>query len=278
LKSKKKIFWHINRIFHETTSSIRCLPNFIIIGNSYCGKTLLYNYLTEHKLILKNLREETSYFTNNFDKGFGWYKSNFPNKISKFVIRKIYGKKPRIGETINLPWEIVPKRISQVLGKPKIILILRNPVERTYARYLALVRRGLETLSFEDAIMRKEESWYGKKDDLNENKIYYKDNQKISLYLSRSIYVDDLKRWGEFFPKENMLVIPSEELFLHPLKTVNVVLDFLELPHLKKLKNEFTNLEHDSPPINLKTYNRLKEFFKPYNEELFNYLGKDLGW
>src|SRR3990172_816957 len=103
LKDKKKIFWHLNRIFHETTSFMRCLPDFIIIGNSFCGKTLLYNYLIEHKLVLKNLREETAYFTNNFDRGLRWYKSNFPSKISKFFIQKIYGKKPLIGETINLP-------------------------------------------------------------------------------------------------------------------------------------------------------------------------------
>ena len=274
----KRIIWNCKKKVYESTNSIRDVPNFIIIGNSFSGKTLLYNYLTEHKSICKNLREETAFFTNNFDYGINWYKSNFPSKISKLFLQKFYRDNAFVGETINLPWKIVPKRISEILGSPKIILILRNPVDRTYARYLGLIRSGHETLPFEEAIMRKEEKWYGKKEDLVENKIYKKGEQKISLYLSRSIYVDDLKRWGVFFPIKNMLILKSEDMFLEPLKIVNQVLDFLELPHLKNIKIKYQNLDQKLPKIDLKMKTKLEEFFKPYNEDLYRYLERDLGW
>lgn len=278
MKILERIVWNLKKRIHESTSNIRCVPNFIIIGNSFSGKTLLYNYLIEHKSIPKNLREETAFYTNNFDKGISWYKSNFPTKISKLLLKKFYGNTIYVGETINLPWRNIPERISEILVKPKIILILRNPVDRTYARYLGLVRNGHEDLPFEEAILRKKEKWYGKKDDIIENKIYFKEKEKISLYLSRSIYVDDLKNWGKFFEKEKMLILKSEDLFSEPLKTVNLVLDFLELPNLKKIKGKISNPDENSPKIDPKIRAKLTEFFKPYNIELYEYLKKDLGW
>ena len=61
MEKKRKISWSLKKLFHESTGYIRTYPNFFITGSSYCGKTLLYNYLIQHPQILENLREETGY-------------------------------------------------------------------------------------------------------------------------------------------------------------------------------------------------------------------------
>jgi len=66
-----------NILFHESTSFMRVVPDFVIVGTSFCGKTLLYNNLVQHKFIFNNLREESGYFLDTYHKGFNWYKSNF---------------------------------------------------------------------------------------------------------------------------------------------------------------------------------------------------------
>ena len=67
MAKENKVSWSIKKLYHESTSFIRTIPNFLIIGSSYCGKTLLYNYLVQHPHITKNLREETGYFISNFE-------------------------------------------------------------------------------------------------------------------------------------------------------------------------------------------------------------------
>ena len=54
----KKIIFEKNKI----TSHFRELPDFLILGNTFCGKTLLYNYLIQHKLVIENFKEETGFF------------------------------------------------------------------------------------------------------------------------------------------------------------------------------------------------------------------------
>lgn len=270
-------FNKLNITFHEFTSFARTVPDFFIIGNSFCGKTLLYNYLTQHRSILSNLREETGFFTDHYEKGNLWYKSNFPFTFTKHLYKLIYGKIPLVGETINIPFTDKPEKISKIVPLPKIIVILRNPVERTYARYHAMVRAGIETLSFEKALST-EDRWTGEKKEMKENKIYYKNNKKVSRYLSKSIYIDDLEWWTKFFPKENMIFLKSEDLFNDTLQTVNQSIEFLGLSPLKKLITLGINYEKDVPKMNPDTKKELLEYFKPYNERLYNFVGKDLGW
>jgi len=181
-----------------------------------------------------------------------------------------------VGETVNIPLREVPSRIHEILPAPKIIVILRNPIERTYARYLASVRAGIENRKFEEAILHPvPQPQILKK--MNMNKIAGM-NEELSSYLIGSIYIYDLKRWSEFFPKEKWLILTSENLINDPLSTVNTVLKFLGLNPLKNIKKIGYNFEEKAERINPETRNNLKKFFEPYNNQLFEFLGQKLNW
>jgi len=266
-----------NILFHESTSFMRVLPDFIVVGTSFCAKTLLYNNLEQHKFILNNLREESGYFLDTYHKGFDWYKSNFPTYYFRFFFELIYGKKPRIGETVNLPGYFVPKRVSDILGKPKIIAILRNPVDRAYARYLEEIRNGNETKSFEE-VLEKEYHLIKNKEDKIIKSNSPLDFRHLFLYRLEGIYVEYLKQWNQYFPKGDILVIRTEDLFSNPIQTTNKCFEFLDLEPIKELKQTGEKYEKDASKLNEDTRKKLLEYFKPYNEKLYQFLNLDLEW
>lgn len=268
--------YKLNKIFHESTSFMRVLPDFLIVGNSFCCKTLLYNYVVQHPLVLKNLREETAFWVEYYDKGTSWYKSNFPTLIHKNILKFVFKSEPHVGETVNIPLKEVPSRIHGILPELKIIVVLRNPIDRMHARYLANIEAGIENRKFEEAILHPvPHLQISKKMDMNKIDGM---NQELSSYLIGSIYIHDLKRWNEFFPKEKWLILTSENLINDPLSTVNSVLKFLGLNPLKKIKKVGYNLEEKAKKINPETRNNLKTFFEPYNNQLFKFLGQKFNW
>jgi hypothetical protein len=267
----RKIIFEKNKI----TSHFRELPNFLVLGNTFCGKTLLYNYLIQHKLVIENLKEETAFFNVYFEKGVNWYKANFPSALYKKSFKKTYGKIPKVGETINLPYQEIPKRVHELMPNSKIIIILRNPIDRAYASHKWLVDAGMEKHSFENAIKQKVDRRSKTNESLTENKI--EGLETVSSYLYRSIYFYDIKNWAKFFPMKNMMFVKSEDLFKDPLSTVNKTLEFLGLEKLDGIESKYNN-ENNNISISNEFRNELNEFFKPYNQKLYEYVGKDFGW
>ena len=205
-----------------------------------------------------------------------WYRSNFPTKLHKKIVEFVHRENAHVGETTNIPIRNIPERIDKILSKPKIIVILRNPIERAFVRYLADVRAGLEERSFEDALeIPKPKSEILKKMKMNEIKGV---DENASLYITGSIYYYDLKRWSEFFPIDQMLFVTSEDLLNQPLETTNKALEFLGLESLKTIKKIGKNWEENAEKMNLSTREKLKDIFEPHNQELFNFIGKKFDW
>ena len=265
-----------DKIFHEKTSFMRVTPNFLIIGNSFCCKTLLYDYMTQHHLIMKNLREETAFWGWHYNKGIMWYKSNFPTKIYKKILEFIHKKEAHVGETINMFGLERPEQIHKIIPNPKIIVILRNPIDRAFARYLADVRAKLEKRTFEDSIEKPRDRNF-QVQKIKMNKIKNVDDDE-SLYIANSIYSYDLKRWNEFFPIEKMLFLSSEDLIKNPLVTVNKALKFLELKPLKTIKKIGQNWEENQGTMESKMRQELQKIFEPHNQDLFELIGEKFDW
>jgi hypothetical protein len=142
-----------------------------------------------------------------------------------------------------------------VAPRTRLIALLRNPVDRAYSDYQQVVRKGREPQTFEEAV-----------------------GSESSEYLSRSVYVDQLLRWSEFFPEEQTLVLKSEDFFERPQETLKVVHGFLDLPYWELEAPEIRNKGTYKQQMALTTRQRLEEYFEPYNRRLYEYLGVDFGW
>jgi hypothetical protein len=96
-------------------------------------------------------------------------------------------------------------------------------------------------------------------------------------YLARGIYVDQVQRWFERFPQEQILVLKSEEFYGKTPLVMSQVYDFLGVPEMQTMKLG----RHKSfpyPKMEQGVRARLVEFFKPHNQKLYEFLGRDFCW
>ena len=106
------------------------------------------------------------------------------------------------------------------------------------------------------------------------------EHQHLS-YLSRGIYVDQLLRWSEFFPRDQILVLKSEDFFENPQDTLKVVFEFLSLPEWEPADEEIGGKRNEGryeQEMDPSTRRRLGEYFEPHNRRLYDLLGVDFGW
>ncbi|MEH1918615.1 sulfotransferase domain-containing protein [Nostoc sp.] len=265
--------------YKRLTNSIRLMPHFIIIGAQKCGTTSLYEYLQQHSFVAPATTKEIHFFDINFSQGISWYRMHFPSVLYKYRNKQTFGQNIITGEAspYYIFHPLTPKRISKIIPQVKLIVLLRNPVDRAYSHYQHVVRMGAETLSFEEAIQKERERISGEEEKILRNENYYSFNHQIYSYLSRGIYVDQLKVWSGFFPKEQFLIIKFEDLSTDTSAVFKQVLKFLNLPESKP-KNYLKYNCGCYPEMAPTTRKYLNDYFKPYNEELYEYLGKNFGW
>jgi hypothetical protein len=252
------------------------LPDFIIIGGQKCGTTFLYHLLCQHPHVEAGARKEVHYFDMRFERGIGWYRAQFPRP------REVDGRRVITGEAspYYLYHPHAARRAAEVVPQAKLIALLRDPVDRAFSDYHDKVRLGKEPLAFEEAIEAEESRLRGEREKMLADERYASGKYRAFSYISRGIYVDQLQTWLEFFDREQLLVLKSEDMFENPSATLQRVLNFLNLPDWKP----------DSPPVsetlnagryammNPATQQRLRDYFEPHNQRLYAYLNTDFDW
>jgi hypothetical protein len=171
--------------------------------------------------------------------------------------------------------------VAQTLPHVKLIVLLRNPVDRAYSQYYHARDHGFATLSFEEAIEREEERAARERAMILQDEYYYSIEYMERGYLSRGMYVDQLQAWMKLFPREQFLILKSEEFYTDPATTVKQVLDFLNVPAAELQLSKETY-----KPYNNYTYARMNPalrkhliaYFEPHNARLYDYLGVNFGW
>lgn len=246
-------------------------PHFIIIGVQKGGTNSLYNYLCQHSQILAASQKEIHFFTLNYDKGLDWYQTQFPaNADGKLLLT---GE----GSPYYLFHPLVPQRLYEAFPETKLIVLLRDPVERAISHYYWEVRIGCESLSLEEAIAQEPQRLQGETEKILADGTYFSFNHQHYSYLARGIYVEQLQHWMKFFSKEQFLILKSEDLYSNSAKIVNQVFDFLGVPHYELPSYDKYNV-NNYPPVDSHIKQQLKAYFQPFNQKLFEFIDQDLGW
>ncbi len=249
-------------------------PRFLIIGCPRCGTTSLYTFLIQHPDGLSASKKEIHFFDTNYDKGNNWYKKHFT--ITEGSERK---KDLITGEAT--PYYVfhphAPYRVKKTLPDAKLIVMLRDPVERAFSHYKHHFKLKVEPLRFEEAIRVESERIAGEWDKMLQDKNYDSYALQMFSYLARGVYVDQLKRWFGHFPREQILVLQSEDFFDNPEKIFLQILRFLGLPDHKLISyKKFNANGSESIPNGIRQ--DLINYFKPHNERLYKLIGKKFSW
>lgn len=257
--------------YGKATSAIRPLPDFLILGAQKAGTTALYAYLRRHPHITGPSWKEVSFFDRHWTRGEAWYRGNFPN-----VLR---ARRDLVGEASPsyLFHPLAPQRVAGLVPDAKLIALVRNPVDRAYSHYHHEVALRREPLSFEDALAAEDERTAGEEARLAAEPGYFSHDWWNHTYKARGRYAEQLERWLDVFPPEQLLVLSSDELLGEPGRAHARVLEFLGAqPH--RLDSYPRVFERAYEAMSLETRAGLVAEFAEPNRRLYGLLGRDLGW
>ncbi len=267
-----------DRWYRWSTASQRRLPDFIVAGAQKSGTTSLWAYLSEHPNVTPPMTKEMSFFDVNFHRGLNWYRMHFPVNETRSLAPPTSVSLTGESTAYYMFHPLAAQRIADTSPNIKIILLLRNPIDRAFSHYQLKVRRRQEQLSFEDAIAAEAQRLAGEQEKILADPHYYSVNHDRFSYLARGIYADQLIRWQKVFTPDRLLILESSEFFNRTAEVFERVLQFLGLPKWQPAHfgNRFPGKYRER--MSDDTRLRLIEYFRPHNERLFELLGERFNW
>ena len=257
------------------------LPDYLIIGVTKCGTTSLYEYLSQHPDIYPPKGKEIDFFDRLYSRGLNWYKAGFPSTTRKFVTKSLMKRQFVTGEAtpryMDTPHTL--QRIKNVLPNAKFIVLLRNPVDRAFSQYNMNLKNGYEYLTFQDAIKHERDRINGRYDNMRENENHYSWDYDLFAYVEHGVYYDLLKQWMTVFPKKQFMILQTEKFLQNPSAVYYQVLRFLNLPKWEPSEYKlFKKSKYKKSKMEPSLRKELIEYFRPYNEKLYNLLGTNFHW
>lgn len=250
------------------TYQSRALPSYLILGTQRGGTTALHVSLAHHPQVLPPTRKEIQYFDRFYSLGSGWYRAHFPRHTDLAYLpgRGITGE-----ATANYLYDPrAPFRVQMTVPSAKLIVLIRNPIDRAFSAWKLLSRQGREQRSFSHAIAAELES----APDLEPATFRRRPSPS---YLARGRYEEQLLRWYTHCDRHNLLVIPSEQLFTHPEPIFDKITGFLDLVvwQPEAFRPVYSTESRD---LDSRMRLQLARYFAPHNERLQALVGEDLGW
>ena len=253
------------------TSPLRPLPDFLVLGAQKAGTTALYEYLRRHPRITGPSWKEVSFFDRHWARGERWYRGNFPNVTR--TREKLVGE----ASPSYVFHPLAPQRVREVVPDARLVVLVRNPVDRAHSQYNHEVALGREPLPFEEALDAEEERLRGEDERMAADPRYFSREWWSHTYQARGRYAEQLERWLAVFPRERLLVLSSDDLGSDPARAHAQVLGFLGASP-QRLDSYPRVYEREYAPMKPETRERLAAEFEEPNRRLYELLGRDLGW
>jgi hypothetical protein len=266
--------------FGRATNRLRSLPNLLIAGGQRCGTTSMYRALAQHPAAFKpNLHKGVHYFDMQYDKGLPWYRSHFPLQAAVDKVGRQYGVTPAVFE--SSPYygfhPLSPERYARDLPGVRLIILLRDPVERAYSAHAHELARGYETEPFETALELEDSRLAGQEEALIADPTFASHAHQHQAYVRRGQYVEPLRRLESALGRDRLHIVDSERFFSDPAPVYSGVLDFLGLPAANGIGFERHNARPRSP-MSEQLRSRLDAHFAPYDAQLAEWLGWRPSW
>jgi len=267
--------------FRKITSAARALPDFVIIGAPKSGTTHMYGSLGAHPHVIPALRKEIDYFSDMRVRRFGtlWYRSYFPSVPHMYYLSKKYGARMVCGEasTSYLFHPLAPKYMREALPDVKLLVMLRNPVDRAYSDYNMWLRYGMEGLRFEDAVRLEQERVSEDREKVMSDPGHRWFGFYRFSYLGKGVYADQLENWFRYYDRSRFLITTTEMMKTDPQKSLNDAFGFLGLAPFQADVSKKLNVG-SYKKMNSKTRDELLDYFRPHNERLYRLLGRSFDW
>ncbi len=207
--SNESWWFHTPRLSRDSARFARPEHHFLI-GAQKCGTTSLAAWLAKHPQICFAMNKEDPFWTMDYHRGLDFYRERaFQHYSDEWITMD--------GKPLNFHVYFVAKRMHESFPHAKLILIVRNPIERAYSAWhsFSVMRPGREIYSFEDAI--RENLEHIKYKPFETEYEYMKQADPTGgcyerLYIEGGMYGNHLQRYADLFGMESILVIKFEDL------------------------------------------------------------------
>ncbi|MXP14669.1 hypothetical protein GRI44_07885 [Altererythrobacter confluentis] len=176
-------------------------PNFLYIGTSKAGSTWIFKVLSWHPQIHMYPGKDLGFFTSQFDRGWDWYSANFTPEPRQKIIGEV-------SHSYMISTQ-ARDRIHATLPDAKLLVCLREPVERTFSQYLDGIKNGKFEGTFEDAL------------------------EKVPSLIDRSRYGTHIAQYLELFPREQIHIASFDQLKTSPTQFAADMFAFLHVDPLE---------------------------------------------
>ena len=196
--------------------------NFLICGTQRGGTTALFSLLRNHPEICWGRRKEVHFF--DVERNFRGRRPRYSRYHSFFEpqpAHKVLGE----ATPIYMYWYDAPRRIWQYNPEMKLILILRNPIERAYSHW-NLKRHRTPQVSFWEAIVNEQERC----------RAALPLQHRYFSYVDRGFYVQQLRRLWTYFVPRQLLILRNEDLRSNPAEMAREICAFLGVQPLTEVR------------------------------------------
>lgn len=274
-----RVLRRIRRLLRRATSSLRVLPDFLIIGTQKSGTTSLHVYLQSHPQIVGPIgRKELHFFDRNWGAGEGHYRSFFPTAPGRRLRAAFTGSPVLCFETTPeyICFTEAQERILALLGPVPLIVLLRDPIDRAWSAYRMHLSDDLN-VGFDEILDASEAVAAHEDRELDPAVAPLTQRLKDLGLINRGLYAEQLRALYERWPRERVQVIDFGDLCSDPAGTCARVLERLGLPPLEHDSWPIYNASKAAPlPDDLRA--RLESFYATPNTELEELLGWTPSW
>ena len=279
-----KRFVHLgSRSYGRLTAPGRMVPSFLICGGQRCGTTSLYRALAAHPVVLKAvLHKGVHYFDTSYDRGIGWYRAHFPRQRGADKVSDRYGVPAQTFE--SSPYYMyhpqAAARIARDLPHAKLLVLVRDPVERAYSQHHHEVARGFEVeRDFGAAIALEPARLHRQEERLAADPTYYSFAHQHHAYRARGEYARYLSVMAQHVGRERIHVLESERFFVEPEEVYDEVCEFLGLPtYLERPVFEQHNARPRQADMDPALRRDLTDRYQPHDDALARWLGRIPIW
>jgi hypothetical protein len=196
--------------------------DFLICGTQRGGTTALFNSLREHPEICWPMGKEVHFFDSERDfRGKEPEYSKYHSFFHPQPSHKVLGE----ATPIYMYWYDAPKRIWQYNPNMKLIIILRNPIDRAYSHW-NLTRHREPDVTFWDAI----------RNEAQRCRPALPLQHRYFSYVDRGFYVQQLRRLWAYFEQKQILIVRNEDLRSRPENVVEIICRFLDIDTAAEIK------------------------------------------
>lgn len=264
----------------ERTAGLRLLPAFVLVGGQRCGTTSLFRALAAHPAVLPAVNHKgVNYFDLNYGRGWAWYQGHFPLRSVAAVKTRGAGEPPVTFDASGY-YSYHPHaagRLAADLPGVKVVMMVRDPVERAFSAWKHESARGFETEAFERALRLEDERVGPELERMLADPGYASTAHRHHGYRRRGYYGEQLARLADGVGRERVHVVDSQDFFTDPAREYARLVAFLGLAPFEPASFERFNAR---PGTGITPGARafLEDAYAPHDAALEAFLGQAPSW